>query len=748
MRTTIRTRILSVFIGVFLVQALIVGSVLLYQHNMANQDRVKQQLQATADNISAQVSSFCQTVLHDLATASHQVERIAQKNYQRYHLLNTLKNNNPAFSALAFYDINGIVQSAVFRSDCSQTPDFFNENSDLFYSSYNSGKPYVAPLTSSNNLPAIGMSQPVFFLDKAYVVGVISALVPLKSFQPILDRSVLAKKQNLFILDKTGRVVAGKLQEGIAHSSFPPDKNWYKEVVIDQTHYISSAATLDFHGQLLTIVSTINAENSITPSARSFMLLCSFILILLLLSTLVGWTTYKRIIEPIQILAETSATMIGGKEVDLQLNGDAELQELAVSLGTINQQLLDSNKSLALEVSRRRHEERRATLAKIEAEKGNQAKSIFLANMSHELRSPLHGMLSMLKMLKDHPLSQEQAKLLATTTITGERLQTVVDSILDLSQIESGKFQLHHSSFVLSELLTEVVELMRVHAKEKGIRIRSKLQKKIPPLLMGDSGRIRQILINLVTNAIKFSDHGTITLEVQLLSVADETVELEFRITDCGHGISESEQQDIFSAFKRGTIAADKGVEGTGLGLAISNEFVQHMDGKLWLEETGPEGSAFCFTILCTIAEESLAENKEAPHPGHELPLTDIRIMLAEDEFINQRIITAYLEEQGALVTVCQHGRELLNKMQQQPADIILMDIRMPVMNGLEATKIIRKQERDTALLPIPIIALTAQATVDFEEKCKTAGMDDYLTKPIPFDRLVETIYNLVNRKN
>lgn len=743
MRTTIRTRILLIFVGIALFQALLMGAFFLWHQNISQQELMQQQLTTASKNLSAQVSIFLNTILHDLEIASQQVERMAQKDYQRYNLLKTITNNSPVFSALAFYDINGTMKSVVANKTTPKIPDTFAKNSALFNFPYYSGMPYVTPLNLSDKSPALGISQPVFFMDKSYIIGVISALVPYQTLQTIVDQTVLPAHMNILIVDAEERILAttgpGEMQEMTPGTS----QKWDGTVVLDGIPSLAVSTDLLFHGQKLTMVAIIGTAQTLAPAANHFftLLLCTIVL-LLLVAALVGLTTHRKIISPLQQLAQESTALLQGRAIEIPVPNDVELQDVAKALNLMNSQLKESNKTLEKEVVRRRHEEKNAITAKIEAEKANQAKSIFLANMTHEIRTPLQAMLGMFEMLDNKSLNSDQQHLLGMATLSGKHLHTVVNNILDLSQIESGTVRLHRSPFLLSELSEEVLGIMQVHADKKSISLTQTIGSGIPSILIGDSGRIRQILINLLNNSVKFSTHGTIELSIQLHSLpsAHEAV-LQFSIKDQGKEIPEGCKQVIFDAFNRGEGQQGCNIEGSGLGLAISSEFVQHMQGRLWLESSDKNGSTFCFTILCQVPE---VDSPALLPPKPYKKLAGIRIFLAEDEFINQRIISAYLEEQGCTVTVCADGQELLDAMKVGQADLILMDIRMPVLNGLETTKIIRSHERDSGKAAIPIVALTAQATADFESKCRAAGMDDYLTKPIPFERLVSIIWKLV----
>lgn len=751
MRTTIHIRIALISIAVLVMQALCVGTFALYTHNKSQKRLVHEQLQATNKTIQAQISIFFTTILHDLELSSCEIEQTTTEHLLQLSLSQSLKSHKEIFSALAFYDSNGTLKKAVSNAHDGNITHWFARNIALYNAPARSNTPFITKITLANGTLALGISLPVFHHDTPNIQGVIAALVPFEALQETVYKTPLPPNQNLLILDNEGVVIAQKSQNNKTHPAFPSDQNWDGELMMNHTRFISASSSATFHGQQFIVVANIDASTASGYTSRSYVLLSCLIVLLLFMCFLIWLLTHKKIIKPLQQLAQDSKEMVPGKEIHITPAPDTEIQILTDSLNRLNQQLLNANYSHKKEVRHRRREEKLAILAKIDAEKANQAKSIYLANMSHEIRTPLQGVIAMLKMLEEDPLTPKQQHLLSMMVVSGQRLQAVVNSILDLSQIESGKFKLHHSPFRLSELITEVVDLMQIHVinQKKDITINSEQSTEIPDALIGDSGRIRQILINLLSNSIKFSETGRIELSIQLNSTPnDREIELLFSVEDSGQGIPEEDVNTIFNAFARGSQDTDVLVEGVGLGLAISAEFVQHMHGKLWLENTTADGSTFCFTILCTLAvDETHPEaTKDLNSTTEKKRLDGIRLFLAEDEFINQRLISACLEEEGGTVTVCANGQELLDTMETEVGDIILMDIRMPVLDGLKTTEIIRAQEIDSALLPIPIVALTAQASSDFEKQCKDAGMDAYLTKPIPLDKLIDIVCDLVRK--
>jgi signal transduction histidine kinase/CheY-like chemotaxis protein len=747
MRITIRTRILLVFLGVALIQGLLTGAFFLFQHTKANDALVRQQLQATSHKVQSKIANFLEVSLHDLQSASQQVERMALKDYQRYNLLKTLQSNHPRFSALAFFDINGQVKNYTSSNNSSTVPLEFTRESSVFHVPYYSGTAHIVTIQLDNGSSALALSQPVYFLDNSYIVGVIAALIPYDILQKLTDDTSIPTPLNALILDSKGKIIAQTTPKITVQEGFSAKQNWDGNITLHSIPYTTASAPLQFLDQHFTIVALIHSRRPWPPGGEFFLPISLVLGLLLILALLVGWTTHKKIILPIQTLANNAMAMLQGESIDGSIAADAELHELGKAMTTMNSQLRESNAALAKEIQQRREDEKEAIQSKIDAEKANQAKSIFLANMSHEIRTPLNGMIGMLELLEKDYLNKAQQELLSMTILSGQHLQTVVNSILDLSQIESGKFELHNSAFSISALSTEVVDFMQLQTKPKDISISCVHDSDIPDTLNGDAGRIRQILINLINNSIKFSDKGCIQLTISRDSTpAPGELLLLFTLNDEGNGISKDARKTIFEAYDRRDTQKYEITEGTGLGLAISSEFIQHMQGKLWLEKSDASGSTFCFTIRCQVVVKKVPAADTVLGTQLENSLGGTRIFLAEDEFINQRIISAYLEEQGCNVTVCADGQELLDTMQKEEADIILMDIRMPVLNGIEATKIIREMERDQGRPAIPIVALTAQATTDFEEKCRRAGMNDYLTKPIPFQKLLGIINDLTKK--
>jgi PAS domain S-box-containing protein len=414
------------------------------------------------------------------------------------------------------------------------------------------------------------------------------------------------------------------------------------------------------------------------------------------------------------------------------------------------------------------------------AEAANKAKSEFLANMSHELRTPMNGIIGMTGLALGAELETERKEYLDIVTFSANSLLTIIDDILDFSKVEAGKLNLQHVPFNVRDCVHKALGSISVKAAEKGLYLKHSVDSAVPEILVGDSSRLRQILLNLVGNAVKFTVRGGVDIGVCLLRRSDSEMTVEFRVSDTGVGIPRDKQRCIFEAFTQVDGSSTREFGGTGLGLAICTQLVTLMNGKIWVESEAGQGSQFYFTAEFGIPEktddgavqpsvptvelntsskprsEDLAQNG----PGMAARVPDIavaarpalcapsesalRILVVEDNLINQRLAVRVLEKNGYSVVVAGNGREALNTLERSnwEFDGILMDVQMPEMDGLEATKEIRRIETLTNK-HMPIIALTAHAMERDKEQCLAAGMDRHLTKPIQVELLLAALQEI-----
>ena len=426
------------------------------------------------------------------------------------------------------------------------------------------------------------------------------------------------------------------------------------------------------------------------------------------------------------------------------------LKQTALTLTTkwqLKQESIKYTENLEKEVKERTKQlnELVAELKKMKnkAERASAAKSEFLANMSHEIRTPMNGVIGMNNLLQETELTEKQHELSDMIHQSAESLLRIINDILDFSKIEAGKMQMEQIPFNLHDTVKSATEIIGFSAKEKDLTLNVELDDHLPETLVGDPTRIRQVLLNFGSNAVKFTSSGSVTYNIDLVRQNGSDMVVKFSVTDTGIGIPEKKQQQLFNAFSQADSSTTRKYGGTGLGLAICQKLANLMDGDIGGESTVDEGSTFWFTAHLKNSDQKI-DSSEKKQPIDQdftkrVRAEQLTVLVAEDDQINQQVARRLLEKEGFEVVIVENGLETLEEIKQNSYDLLLMDVNMPEMDGLEATAKIRELEQGSGD-HLPIIALTAGAMDGDRELCLEAGMDDYISKPIQKNALEKNL--------
>ncbi|MFA7346206.1 MAG: response regulator [Desulfurivibrionaceae bacterium] len=546
---------------------------------------------------------------------------------------------------------------------------------------------------------------------------------------------LVISNQNLGLLFAiAGAESCGQIQHGVVNGedcyfvvSLIPGTPWLAMSVLPATQY-----------------------NAVPTLFRNFSICLFFGL--LFLASIFTFFLAKSITSPIKKLAQASIAMAKGDFSQRVAAGKDEIGDLAESFNSMTEQLGASR-------TREKHLLAAEASARLNAELADQHKTEFLSKVSHELRTPLNIVLGMAELLEKGELSEKPTQQIAAIKEAGRNLLQLIDGILDFSRLENGTMSLTPAPFDLYAIIGRMKKKFEPIANAKGLALFCEETPLVPTTVVGDEGRIRQVLENLLDNAIKFTEHGDVSLRVRplgLKAVNDQhLINLRFEVADTGCGIPLEQQTAMFESFKQFDPYATRKTGGLGIGLTISQQLIELMHGKIGMKSAPSKGSTFFVDLDLPLAKEGDARSAMEPQPAGPMAGADgqrykgigLNILIAEDNPVNQKLLRLMLEMNGHKVQVTGDGKEAVAVFQSEKVDLVLMDVQMPGMNGFEATATIRELEKATGK-HVPIIAVTAHVMPGYKEECLKAGMDNYLSKPFRMQELFAIIEETLAQLN